>query len=198
MELGTMRPAWQLKNNISHGVITAMVIDHHKAWLLVGTNRGILTLWDLRFMVAIRSWVHPTKSRISRLVIHPEAHPPSRGGKIVIAAGKNEVSVWDLENVECCEVFVVRSADDKRALAFDSFKATEPLSGSELLRNSFTSNDSIVSTDQSVRALVFPPDGESMVTGGTDRKLRFWRTSRVDVSLIISGRDPRDQPPKYG
>ncbi|KAG0266360.1 Serine/threonine-protein kinase [Mortierella polycephala] len=197
MELGMMRPAWQLKNNVSHGVITAMVVDHQKAWLIVGTNRGVLTLWDLRFMIAIRSWVHPSKSRISRLVIHPEPHPPSRGGKVIIASGRNEVSVWDIETVECREIFGVRNADEKKALPFDSFKATEPLCGSELLRNSFTTNDSNVSADQSVRAVIFPTDCEYMITAGADRKIRYWDTSRVEISYVISGHDSQDPPPKY-
>ncbi|KAF9174249.1 Serine/threonine-protein kinase, partial [Mortierella sp. AD010] len=197
LELGSMSPAWNLKNNISHGVITAMVIDNLKAWLLVGTNRGVLTLWDLRFMIAIRSWVHPSKSRISRLVIHPEHHHPSRGGKVVIASGKNDVSVWDIEHVECCEVFGVRNTDEKKALSFDSFKATEPLSGSELLRNSFTSSDSNVSADQSVHAVIFPGECEYMITGGADRKMRYWDMGRVEISYVISGNDSQDPPPKY-
>ncbi|KAF9204955.1 Serine/threonine-protein kinase [Haplosporangium sp. Z 27] len=197
LELGTMRPAWNLKNNISHGVITAMVIDQHRAWLLVGTNRGVLTLWDLRFLIAIRSWVHPSKSRISRLVIHPEPHNPSRGGKVIIASGKNDVSVWDIEHVECCEVFGVRNADEKKAFSYDSFKATEPLSGSELLRNSFTSSDSNVSADQSVHAVIFPGDCEYMITGGADRKMRYWDMGRVEISYVISGNDSQDPPPKY-
>ncbi|KAF9349512.1 Serine/threonine-protein kinase [Mortierella sp. AD094] len=179
------------------GVITAMVIDHLKAWLLVGTNRGVLTLWDLRFMIAIRSWVHPSKSRISRLVIHPEHHPPSRGGKVIISSGKNDVSVWDIEHVECCEVFGVRNADEKKALSFDSFKATESLSGSELLRNSFTSSDSNVSADQSVHAVIFPGECEYMITGGADRKMRYWDMGRVEISYVISGNDSQDPPPKY-
>ncbi|KAF9937293.1 Serine/threonine-protein kinase [Mortierella alpina] len=197
LELGTMRSAWRLRNNISHGVITAMVIDPLKAWLLVGTNRGVLTLWDLRFMIAIRSWVHPSKSRISRLVIHPEPHPSSRGGKVIIASGKNEVSVWDLEHVECREVFGVRNADEKRDLSSDSFKATDTLSGSELLRNSFTSSDSNVSADQTIRAIIFPTDCEYMITAGADRKMRYWDTSRVEISYVISGHDAQDAPPKY-
>ncbi|KAG0277458.1 Serine/threonine-protein kinase [Linnemannia exigua] len=202
LELGTMRPAWQLSNNISHGVITAMVIDRRKSWLLVGTNRGVLTLWDLRFMISIRSWVHPTKSRISRLVIQP---PPLENGekpvdykdRIIVASGKNEVSVWDIEQNECLEIFGVRNADDKKALSFDSFKAIEPLSGSELLRNSFTSSNSNVSSDQSVHAVIFPTDCEYMITAGADRKIRYWEKSRVELSFVISGHDPQDQPPKY-
>ncbi|KAG0353652.1 Serine/threonine-protein kinase [Podila minutissima] len=197
LELGTMRPAWKLQNNIAYGVITAMVIDHQRTWLLVGTNRGVLTLWDLRFRIAIRSWVHPSKSRISRLAIHPEPHPPSKSGKVIIASGRNEVSVWDLEHVECRETFGVRNADEKKALSLDNFKASEPLSGSELLRTSFTSSDSNVSADQSVRAVIFPTDCEYMITAGADRKIRYWDTSRVDLSYIISGHDIQDPPPKY-
>lgn len=179
-----------------------MVIDRRKSWLLVGTNRGVLTLWDLRFMISIRSWVHPTKSRISRLVIQP---PPQQNGeklvdykdRIIVASGKNEVSVWDIEQNECLEIFGVRNADDKKALSFDSFKAIEPLSGSELLRNSFTSNDSNVSSDQSVHAVIFPTDCEYMITAGADRKIRYWEKSRVELSFVISGHDPQDQLPKY-
>ncbi|KAG0348375.1 Serine/threonine-protein kinase [Podila humilis] len=197
LELGTMRPAWKLQNNIAYGVITAMVIDHQRTWLLLGTNRGVLTLWDLRFRIAIRSWVHPSKSRISRLAIHPESHPPSRSGKVIIASGRNEVSVWDLEHVECREIFGVRNADEKKALSLDNFKASEPLSGSELLRTSFTSSDSNVSADQSVRAIIFPTDCEYMITAGADRKIRYWDTSRVDLSYIISGQEFQDAPPKY-
>lgn len=174
-----------------------MVIDPLKAWLLVGTNRGVLTLWDLRFMIAIRSWVHPSKSRISRLVIHPEPHPSSRGGKVIVASGKNEVSVWDIEHVECREVFGVRNADEKRDLSSYSFKATDTLSGSELLRNSFTSSDSNVSADQTIRAILFPTDCEYMITAGADRKMRYWDTSRVEISYVISGHDAQDPPPKY-
>ncbi|KAF9586481.1 Serine/threonine-protein kinase [Lunasporangiospora selenospora] len=197
LELGTMQRAWLLCNNISHGIITAMVIDPHRAWLIVGTNRGVLTLWDLRFKIAIRSWVHPGRSRISRLVIHPEPHPPARSGKIIIASGRNELSVWDIEHDDCREVFGVRNADDKKALSFDSFKATEPLSGSELLRNSFTTNDSNVSADQSVHAIICPADCEFMITAGADRKIRYWDTSRVEISYVISGHDAQDPPPKY-
>ena len=179
-----------------------MVIDRRKSWLLVGTNRGVLTLWDLRFMISIRSWVHPTKSRISRLVIQP---PPQVNGekpadykdRIIVASGKNEVSVWDIEQNECLEIFGVRNADDKKALSVDSFKAIEPLSGSELLRNSFTSNDSNVSSDQSVHAVILPTDCEYMITAGADRKIRYWEKSRIELSFVISGHDPQDQLPKY-
>lgn len=146
------------------GVITAIVIDLLRAWLLVGTNRGVLTLWDLRFMIAIKFWVHPSKSRISRLIVHPEPHHPSHGGKVTIASSKNEVCVWDLEMKNAARSFVFGKP-------FDTFKVTEPLSGSDLLRNSFTSNDSNISADQSVRAVIFPADCEYMIMGGMDRKI---------------------------
>ncbi|KAG0225557.1 Serine/threonine-protein kinase [Actinomortierella wolfii] len=198
VDLSTTRLAWEMQNELSYGVITAMLIDPHKSWLLVGTNRGVLTLWDLRFKIALRSWVHPSKSRISRLVIHPEQHSLQRGGKVIIAAGRNEVSVWDIEHVECVEVFGVRNPDEKRTLSLDKFRPSEPLSSGESLRNSFTPNDTThLSTDQSIRAVICSPEGDYMITAGADRKLRYWDTGKVEVSYVISGMELQEGRPKY-
>ncbi|KAG0258767.1 Serine/threonine-protein kinase [Actinomortierella ambigua] len=198
VDLSTTRLVWEVQNELSHGVITAMVIDPQKTWLLVGTNRGVLTLWDLRFKIALRSWVHPSKSRISRLVIHPEQHSHHRSGKVIIAAGKNEVSVWDIEHGECLEVFGVRNPDEKRTLSLDKFRPSEPLSGGELLRNSFTPNDTThLATDQSIRAVLCSPEGDYMITAGADRKLRYWDTGKVEVSYVISGMELQEGRPKY-
>ncbi|KAF9970185.1 Serine/threonine-protein kinase [Actinomortierella ambigua] len=198
VDLSTTRLVWEMQNELSHGVITAMITDPQKTWLLVGTHRGVLTLWDLRFKIALRSWVHPSKSRISRLVIHPEPHSHHRGGKVIIAAGKNEVSVWDIEHVECLEVFGVRHPDEKRALSLDKFRPSEPLSGGELLRNSFTQSDTTyLATDQSIRAVLCSPEGDYMITAGADRKLRYWDTGKVEVSYVISGMELQEGRPKY-
>ena len=112
-----MQVVWTFKNPKSHGVITAMVTDKRYRWLLIGTSRGIFTLWDLRFRIQLRSWVHPTKSRISKLLLHPQ-----NKWWIIVAAGKNEVSIWDVEKVECKEVFGVRTGDEKGGVSLDMFK----------------------------------------------------------------------------
>jgi len=119
LDLRSMQLSWSVENPRSHGIITAMVTDRAHNWLLVGTSRGILTLWDLRFRIPLRSWVHPTKSRISRLLLCAHSKEP----RVIIAAGKHEVSLWDIEKVECRQMFAVRSGDEKMGgVSLDTFK----------------------------------------------------------------------------
>lgn len=88
-----------------------MVTDRLHTWLLVGTARGILTLYDLRFQISLRSWLHPSKSRINSLLLHQD--PKAEGRQVIIAAAKNEVSIWDIVKLRCVEVFAVKSGDEK-------------------------------------------------------------------------------------
>jgi phosphoinositide-3-kinase regulatory subunit 4 len=36
-----------------------MIIDPQRMWLVVGTNRGVLTQWDIRFQVPLQHWRIP-------------------------------------------------------------------------------------------------------------------------------------------
>jgi phosphoinositide-3-kinase regulatory subunit 4 len=44
------------------GLITDMLVDPQKMWVVVGTNRGILTQWDIRFQIPLQSWKIPSYS----------------------------------------------------------------------------------------------------------------------------------------
>ncbi|RUS35036.1 hypothetical protein BC938DRAFT_476587 [Jimgerdemannia flammicorona] len=191
LDLRSMRVLWKLKNQSSHGVITSMVCDRRRAWLLVGTTRGILTLYDIRFQIALRSWVHPSKSRISRLLLHP-----SLGRGVIIAAGRNEVSVWNIgDKAECKEVFGVK--DEKATgISLQTFKMSEPPADNDILRSTFTSHE-VNLADNSVRAVICPPECNFMITGGSDRKIRFWDYKRVENSSVVLGLDIDEAKPKY-
>ncbi|CAG8782990.1 25994_t:CDS:2, partial [Racocetra persica] len=196
LDLRTMQIVWKFENPKSHGVITAMVSDKKHRWLLIGTSRGIFTLWDLRFRIQIRSWVHPTKSRISKLLLHPQIG--SQKWWVIVAAGKNEVSVWDIEKVECKEVFGVRTGDEKiGGISLDMFKAVEPPGPNDILRSAFTAHESSFSADNSIRAVLYPYECNYMITAGSDRKVRFWVNSRIEDSYVIVGSDPDDARPTY-
>ncbi|CAG8525259.1 17174_t:CDS:10, partial [Racocetra fulgida] len=195
-DLRTMQIVWKFENPKSHGVITAMVSDKKHRWLLIGTSRGIFTLWDLRFRIQIRSWVHPTKSRISKLLLHPQIG--NQKWWVIVAAGKNEVSVWDIEKVECKEVFGVRTGDEKiGGISLDMFKAVEPPGPNDILRSAFTAHESSFSADNSIRAVLYPHECNYMITAGSDRKVRFWDNNRIEDSYVIVGSDPDDTRPTY-
>ncbi|RKP06806.1 armadillo-type protein, partial [Thamnocephalis sphaerospora] len=103
IDLRTMKVEWTFAPPPSHGALTAFVIDHRRTWMLSGSSRGVLTLWDLRFRIPLRSWMHPRRERIHRMVMH--AGPKSRGRIVAVSAGRNEVSIWDVERMQCTDVF---------------------------------------------------------------------------------------------
>ncbi|KAG0188810.1 Serine/threonine-protein kinase [Apophysomyces sp. BC1034] len=177
------------------GVITSMVTDRLHTWLLVGTMRGILTLYDLRFQIPLRSWLHPSKSRISAMILNND--PKAEGKQVIISAGRKEISVWDIVKLQCVQVFAVKSGDEKTTgIMPEAYKALEVPNDTEILINTFTSNEANLA-ENPIRAIVSLSDCRFMITGGSDRKLRFWDTSRVENSGVILGLDPSEARPRY-
>lgn len=196
LDLLTMEILWKLQNSKSYGIITSMVTGPKHTWLLVGTMRGILTLYDLRFQIPLKSWLHPSKSRISSLVLimDPREHDKYL---VRIASGRNEVSTWDIEHLTCLEVFAVKSGDEKTTGVFvESYKALEVPTDKAILSSAFTNNESNL-VENSIRAIVSPMHNHFMITGGTDRKIRFWDTLRIENSCIVLGLDIDEPKPRY-
>ncbi|KAJ3746567.1 hypothetical protein DFH05DRAFT_1607341 [Lentinula detonsa] len=120
LDLRTMRVLQRMENPRHYGPITCLCIDRKRSWILVGTSTGVMTLWDRRFGLFLKSW-HVGVASIGRLVrIHQCVVHPSKGrGKwvmVTIEASKGNsdraftilVEVWDIEKSLLVETFVVR------------------------------------------------------------------------------------------
>ncbi|KAL1922119.1 uncharacterized protein VTP21DRAFT_10761 [Calcarisporiella thermophila] len=204
VDLRTMQLAWSLRNPLSHGDITALVTDPKHTWMLVGTARGLLTLWDLRFRIALCSWMHPSRSRIHRLALWPGGGSGGSGGgkrtaTVLVASGRNEIAVWDVEHGECREVFMVLrdNTASPSGIKPEAFKPLPVSSDAEILRHAFTPRDISPSTSEAVRALALKED-RFLITAGSDRKIRFWDLARAEASFVVSGLDLDDPRPKHG
>ncbi|KAJ2936541.1 hypothetical protein H1R20_g554, partial [Candolleomyces eurysporus] len=120
LDLRTIRVIQTMENPRHYGPITALCMDKKKAWIVVGTSTGMLSLWDKRFGIMLKSWqagqvsggrtgrihqlvVHPTKGRGKWIMVAVEA---SRKGASRTSATAMEV--WDIENTTLVESFVVR------------------------------------------------------------------------------------------
>jgi phosphoinositide-3-kinase regulatory subunit 4 len=109
LDMKTMLPVYSLQNPVHHGTPTAFCYDRKHSWLLVGTSHGILDLWDLRFRVRLKAWGLPGGTAIHRLQVHPTK---GRGRWVCVAGGSghgSEITVWDVEKVQCREVYRVAS-----------------------------------------------------------------------------------------
>lgn len=51
--------------------------------------------------------------------------------------------------------------------------------------------------ENSVQAVVSPSDCRFIITGGSDRKLRFWDIARTESSSVLLGLDSDEPKPRY-
>lgn len=188
-----------------HGTPTCFVVDTKRSWLLLGTTRGILDLWDLRFHLRVISWDLQGGSPIHRLSIHPFK---SRSRWVCIAGGTspNEISVWDIEKMQCREVFRTGGSNEDPK-AYDLHKIDDEMPSGMLDRLGTALEPSRHgSLDFGIRALAVgidsPNDDRSakygyFVTGGADRKIRFWDLAKVELSAVVSGLEVDEPQPKF-
>ncbi|KAF8653642.1 hypothetical protein AX16_003794 [Volvariella volvacea WC 439] len=87
LDLRTMKVVQAMENPRHFGPITCMCMDRKRTWLVVGTSAGVLTLWDRRFGILIKSW-HAGATTAGRTArIHQIALHPSKGkGKWIMVA----------------------------------------------------------------------------------------------------------------
>ncbi|KAG8916382.1 Serine/threonine-protein kinase [Tulasnella sp. 417] len=127
LDLRSMRILHSMEDLRHHGPITCMCIDRKRSWLLTGTAFGVLTLWDIRFGLRLKSWtvnaaasasqgqsvrihqclVHPTKGkgRWVLVAVEPQAAsdlPSSFTPGVVL------IEVWDIEKGVMVEMFATQ------------------------------------------------------------------------------------------
>ncbi|KAL9931457.1 hypothetical protein V8E36_009622 [Tilletia maclaganii] len=85
LDLRTMQVLSTSQNPVQHGPISCLCQDAKKHWLLIGTLGGVLSLWDLRFGLLLKSWMVGSgqvltegdvaqsrgTNKITRCVLHP-------------------------------------------------------------------------------------------------------------------------------
>lgn len=102
--------AWALPCSPVQGALERFVLDPaSQNWLLGGTSRGWLCLWDVRFRLPVSSWQHPAGAPIAALAL--ASAPPQRLGLpgtgaplVYVAAGEQEVGLWDVAEAKCQQV----------------------------------------------------------------------------------------------
>ncbi|KAK4204925.1 putative serine/threonine-protein kinase VPS15 [Triangularia verruculosa] len=200
IDLRTMTELYRLENPVHHGTPTCFCLDRKKNWLCLGTSHGVLDLWDLRFKTRLRGWGVPGKCSIYRIAPHPAK---GRGRWVCVSGGtgQGEITVWDLERCICREVYRV-AGNKEGPKGYDPWEVDEDKPEGMLGR--FATNiepASTGNTDRGVRAMtVGIGAGEDIrdvrhafiITGGSDKKLRYWDLIRVDNSVIFSGLLPED------
>ena len=105
--------AWTICVDPKEGLIRHVVTDplNGGTWIVTGSSQGVLDLWDVRFKLRVARWRHPTRNPI--VAVSPmcgsqdqlrSMNIKNQGPFVYVAAGGNEVGLWDIQEQSCKQV----------------------------------------------------------------------------------------------
>ncbi|DBB16182.1 TPA: hypothetical protein ACH3X3_015178 [Trebouxia sp. C0006] len=203
-DLRTDSKAFSLAGTPHQGLLQRLACDGPDSpWLLTGTSRGHLTLWDMRFQIPLTQWAHPLGQPVEALApaVAPVGHLGLRGGGrgssplVYIAAGRHEVGLWDVEEGKCHQV--LRCQPENGAVAPDQPPAAlmrpgptgspSPLDPSALSQHLATQELQAPKVSSAGCHALLPTGAGPLLTGGSDRCIRLWDAAYPQQSYIVAG-----------
>ncbi|KAF5748532.1 serine/threonine-protein kinase vps15 isoform X1 [Tripterygium wilfordii] len=191
--------AWTLKSVPEEGFVSSLVAGPCGNWFVSGSSRGVLTLWDLRFLVPVNSWQYSIVCPIEKMCLF--APPPHASlatttrPLVYVAAGCNEVSLWNAENGSCHQVLKVANydadpglSDMPGALSWPSKANNSRADLRQNLNPKYRVNElnELPPRLPGIRSLLPLPGGD-LLTGGTDLRIRRWDHCSPDRSYCMCG-----------
>lgn len=93
IDLTTMEIKHNMQQSAEFGHISAIYVDLRYNWFVTGTSEGILTLWDLRYQIAVRQWSGQGR------VLLIQGHPGNISGNwIVVSYGSRRSEASDSDS----------------------------------------------------------------------------------------------------
>jgi len=172
------------------GPTSSFLVERNHNWMVISTSRGNYTCHDARFNVPVKSWAHPAASphnRINRLFRNSVPKGASRPW-FMSAVGCNELWVWDIETLNTKHLFRMLPGTHT---PLPSLRGT-PINDSKLDKGKFFDDTKLHLQEQtteqfhSVRA-VHSPSRNSLITGGTDKMVRYWDLEDPSTSFVVCG-----------
>ena len=200
LDIRTMEISREFQNPLEYGAITAICPASH--WLIVGTDLGILSLWDLRFGLLLKSW------RASGPITACQTHPARGRGRWIMVSTIREdkgpiVEVYDVETAKLMEAFEFSRPSVRAPTPNGDVPARSELIA-ELAKqeSSAAREDDIPASVLSLLVGQGPsstalddndtPKGSSnpsgwAITAGEDRAIRYWDLVKASESFVVTG-----------
>ena len=184
------------------GFITSMTVAPDKNWLCLGTSKGYLSLWDIRYNLLTQAWKHSSNSAIHRIACgrairssspNLSGLPPTEGAYLFVASGENEAAVFGIpEGGECLKCFRALPLDDNKApiASLPSLEEVYLPRNSSLLSSTFSAANLLPSYSHSVNAMlgrISPTNMSYLITAGSDRHIRFWDFRSPEACYSVAG-----------
>lgn len=206
IELRNMSIMYEFQSPLNHGAVTCFCLDKKHHWILVSTTHGIISLWDLRFRIRVRTWAFPHGYPINRLMLAPGRG--SRRNKFTVAGGSGpgEVTIWDLEKLQWKEAYRTGSAKDLKGeyklIDLDDVPAGGALKRFGSSQDPRNGSDADLCVSAITMGSHYNSDGSDakhffLLSTGPDWKTRFWDPSRQDGTMVVNGLEMDEGKPTY-
>lgn len=189
----------KLQNNPLYGIITTFTMPQDDSWVLVGTSKGVISLWDLRFQVHLKSWKFKNSSPITKMsMCASEYHLNRKKGRFVTVIGGSgdaDAGIFDVTTGIFREIFTrttngstlerLTLVDVEDTLDDDVRKALENLSVSEAEDNSMTS---CVSFENQSRKIFY------VLIASRAFEILLWDVNNaMDSKLVVGNREVKNE-----
>lgn len=206
-----------LKTPSDTGYITSCTVGSDQNWVVSGTSRGYVALWDLRFQQILKLWHHSRSTAIHRLGTSIVPTPQSWSGKskselhpfLFAAAGPNECAMFDITTGACRECFrTIDYGSGYPSPRLDEIPHLDEIPLTEAARRrevASRSNGAGFGTPFSIHspvinAMVGSIGASSysfLLTGGSDGRLRYWDFVVPSKCYVSSGSDGSQPRPSF-
>ncbi len=182
-DLRAPREAFQFQTRPELGYSTCMTVAPDRNWICLGSSKGYISLFDIRFNTLSQLWRHSSAGPIYRLACCKAVKynysagsmipglPSTEGAYLFVASENNEAAVWGLpEGGECYKCFRSLPLNESKA-PITPLPSLDPIdlprhplapilsaatatTGSNRYNNSNTTSSSSSSSSSSVRSMI--------------------------------------------
>jgi len=203
LDIRSMDMIFKFEENPSHGNITCFSISKDDSWLVVGSSKGVLSLWDLRFQLHLKSWKFRPGYAIRKVVTCTDDYQlnrkKSRYVTVIGGTGDSDATIWDVSTGACREAFT-RSTENNNLEKFNLIELDNGRTMENNLVNNFA-NLSIdkLENDKSLTALQlieyqFEHRKKFWILTATPTfELIMWNANQPDESKILSTQGNKDK-----
>jgi phosphoinositide-3-kinase, regulatory subunit 4 len=207
---------FKMRHGPELGYLTSMALGSDRNWIVSGTSRGYVALWDVRFQQCLKLWRHSRDAPIARLATST-VPPPDHWGSptsassarpfIFAAAGVNECSMFDVFSGKCTGCFRTVAGDtrnlnshvqDPPDLLDIPFAINRNSGALKPATAPDTSSYTIpLSSVNCMVGSVGAGNHSYLITGGSDGRIRYWDFSSPSKCFVVSGSSSINSRPSY-
>ncbi|VEU23630.1 DEKNAAC105066 [Brettanomyces naardenensis] len=105
LDIRTMDCAISVQNNVSHGIPTAFTVGPDGSWILIGTSKGIMDLWDLSPKLLVKSVrLKNSGFPLVKMKVLPSTFQLNKVKDRFVATiggtGESDVIIWDVSKLQ--------------------------------------------------------------------------------------------------